>query len=358
MKRKLISIALSVSLISSSFVGVMTYNGEQVEAATQTTYQVTAKTLNVRAGAGTKYKLLGSLKKGTKINVSSQTKNGWLKFTYKGKTAYVSNKYVKKVATTQAKTTASVKTTYKYVVTTEGLNVRSGSGTKYKKIGSLKKGVEISVKSQVSNGWYKINFNGKTGYVSNKYVKKIAISNGKVVELKVPYYSQYSVNAPMGCEASALLQVLHFKGKAKQHNLTSFLKEMPIDPTGNPNKGFGGTPFKVEKGVYQSIFPKPLAEWGSKYGEVVDISGSNVAALKTELNKGNPIVVYVTSNYAAPKYANYFWGKGITNAHVVTLSGYINGYYQVTDPARGKLWVSAKEFEGAYNLKKFAVVVR
>lgn len=256
----------------------------------------------------------------------------------------------------EAKTVSEV-----YEVTTNGLNVRAGSGTKYKVLGTLKNGTQISVKSKTSNGWYKFSYKGKTGYVSGKYIKKITskvIKTSSSVELKVPFYDQYEAKAPMGCEASSLLQALHFKGKAKKYNLATFLKQMPVDKKGDPNKGFGGTPYKVVNGVYQSIYPKALAKWGSKYGTVVNISGAKVSTLKKELKKGNPIVVYITNNYKAPIYHKYFWGKGIDNAHVVTLSGYKKGYYHVTDPARGAMWVSAKSFEYAYNLKKFAVVVR
>ncbi len=61
--------------------------------------------------------------------------------------------------------------TTKYTVTASSLNVRSGPGTKYKVIGAIKKGKALSVIKKESNGWYKINYNGKTGYVSGSYVK-------------------------------------------------------------------------------------------------------------------------------------------------------------------------------------------
>ena len=54
-------------------------------------------------------------------------------------------------------------------VTTDVLNVRSGAGTNYSVIGSLKNGTIVPVISE-SNGWSKINYNGKTGYVSSNYL--------------------------------------------------------------------------------------------------------------------------------------------------------------------------------------------
>lgn len=59
------------------------------------TYKTTA-TLNVRSGAGTKYKVVTKIPSGTKV--TSDAKQGsWYKVTYKGKTGYVSSSYLKKV---------------------------------------------------------------------------------------------------------------------------------------------------------------------------------------------------------------------------------------------------------------------
>ena len=58
------------------------------------------------------------------------------------------------------------------VVKTDSLNVRTGPGTNYKKIGTLKRGQRITVLS-TSGGWAKFNFNGKTGYVSLSYLSKV-----------------------------------------------------------------------------------------------------------------------------------------------------------------------------------------
>ena len=56
-----------------------------------TFWEVTWSILNVRVGAGTSYKKLGSLKKGYKIKNGTETK-GWIKFTYNGKDGYCSKK--------------------------------------------------------------------------------------------------------------------------------------------------------------------------------------------------------------------------------------------------------------------------
>ncbi|CEP81543.1 N-acetylmuramoyl-L-alanine amidase [Paraclostridium sordellii] len=52
----------------------------------------------------------------------------------------------------------------------DSLNVRSGYGTEYQVIGTLKLGEKIEIVEQ-QNGWYKIKFNGRYGYVSGKYIE-------------------------------------------------------------------------------------------------------------------------------------------------------------------------------------------
>lgn len=186
----------------------------------------------------------------------------------------------------------------------------------------------------------------------------VGVSNN--VLLNAPYINQNTAGMPMGCEAASLLQALQLKGYAKNYNLKSFIKEMPLASDNNPNNGFAGQPDKLMNNVYQSIFPAPLANWGNRYGKVANISGASVGSLKQELRNGNPVVVYVTLNFESPRYGNYFWGTGINNAHIMTLDGFneSNNTYHVSDPNAGKYWVSGAKFEASYNLKKFAVVVR
>lgn len=51
------------------------------------------------------------------------------------------------------------------------LNVRSGPGTSYKVIGSLKNNTSVSVYSQTRTGWSQIGFKGKRAYVATRYLR-------------------------------------------------------------------------------------------------------------------------------------------------------------------------------------------
>ena len=62
-------------------------------------------------------------------------------------------------------------------VTTENLNVRSGPSTSYEKIGILKLDENVDVIGK-SNGWYKIDFQGKDGYIHASYLELKPIEKG------------------------------------------------------------------------------------------------------------------------------------------------------------------------------------
>ncbi|MCM3238468.1 SH3 domain-containing protein [Heyndrickxia oleronia] len=51
------------------------------------------------------------------------------------------------------------------------LNVRSGPGVQYKRIGALKNGATVTVYYQTKNGWSEIRYNKKKSYVSSQYLR-------------------------------------------------------------------------------------------------------------------------------------------------------------------------------------------
>ena len=68
---------------------------------------VTASSLNVRSGAGTNYSVLGSLSKGSKVEVISES-NGWSKINYNGSVGYVSSQYLSATSSGSTSTSSSV----------------------------------------------------------------------------------------------------------------------------------------------------------------------------------------------------------------------------------------------------------
>ena len=180
-------ISTSGSWLKVKYNGVTGYvHGDYVtkgttdNSTTGTTKYVSASVgLNVRSGAGTSYSKLGKLEYKEKVTVLS-TSNGWSKINYNGKTGYVDSSYLKSTVpgSTNDNTNNETTGTTKYVNTTSGLNVRSGAGTSYSKLGKLEYKEKVTVLS-TSNGWSKINYNGKTGYVDSSYLQStVPGSNG------------------------------------------------------------------------------------------------------------------------------------------------------------------------------------
>lgn len=175
--------------------------------------------------------------------------------------------------------------------------------------------------------------------------------------LGVSFISQEAAGAPEGCEATSALEALHYKGHATGMSLASFLKTMPIAANGNPYQGFGGTPYAVVDGVYQSIFPSAFTPWVAGFGGASNISGSSLDGIISQIAAGNPVVAWVTLNYQEPQWHRYDWGNGIDNAHVVTVDGYNGDSIHIVDPENGTYWISKSAFNAAYSYMKFAVAI-
>lgn len=66
-----------------------------------------------------------------------------------------------------AEETAPASTT---MYATASVNVRAGDSASTKRLGSLTKGQTVTTTGKTAAGWYIINYNGQTGYVSGKYL--------------------------------------------------------------------------------------------------------------------------------------------------------------------------------------------
>ncbi len=161
-----------------------------VEEKTGQVINVTTS-LNVRSGAGTNYSSIGSLKANATVKITGESGN-WYKIDFNGRVGYVSKDYIK-VNTSTSDTirpeqpkpenkpeTPSVEVkTGQVVGISSVLNVRSGAGTNYSVIGSLKPSQSVKITGESGN-WYKIDFNGRVGYVSKDYIKVNTSTSGNV----------------------------------------------------------------------------------------------------------------------------------------------------------------------------------
>ena len=66
--------------------------------------------------------------------------------------------------------------------TTGNLNLRSGPSTKYSIIGVIKNGEKVNVLEKTNSLWFKVEYNGKSGFLSSKFLTPIASESPLVLE--------------------------------------------------------------------------------------------------------------------------------------------------------------------------------
>ena len=158
---------------------------------------ITGSSVRMRSGASTSTSILTVMDKGTVVTVHGMANSGWYNISYKGMTGCVSADYLKLIEPEKpvessppeetppmASTTPPVETppaastvpaaqlpTAVGTVTGSSVRMRSGASTSTSILPVMDKGDVVAVFCSANNGWYKIAFKGKTGYVSADYLK-------------------------------------------------------------------------------------------------------------------------------------------------------------------------------------------
>ena len=132
--------------------------------------------LNMRSGPGSNYGVIGTLRNNDKVEIIKEV-YGWYEIKFNGKVGYVSSQYIKIVDNESSEEKPvdpekpSVSVNKQGVVkVNSALNMRSGPGSNYGVIGTLRNNDKVEIIKEVY-GWYEIKFNGKVGYVSSQYIK-------------------------------------------------------------------------------------------------------------------------------------------------------------------------------------------
>ncbi len=122
----------------------------------------TGDALRLRAAASTNAKIYSLLEKGTKLEILAE-EGSWYKVRCSdGTVGYVSAEYV---TVTWTETTGTI--------TGGTINVRKGAGTNHAKITTVYTGKSVAVIGK-ENGWYKVSFDGTTGFVRADFVELAA----------------------------------------------------------------------------------------------------------------------------------------------------------------------------------------
>ncbi|WP_343337684.1 hypothetical protein TPELB_26930 [Terrisporobacter petrolearius] len=131
--------------------------------------KINTERLNVRSDASASSSKLGTLSKGTVVEIVKIEKNGWYKIKYKRGYGYVSGQYVVDLNDSSSGTTVIKKGK----INTNTLNVRSSASTNSSKLGTLSKGTIVEIVKVEKDGWYKIKYKNGYGYISSSYVVDI-----------------------------------------------------------------------------------------------------------------------------------------------------------------------------------------
>ena len=160
--------ALVTSMVISCAAGI-----GPLRANAATTGTVNADALNVRSGAGTGYSRVGTVTQGQTLSIleTVQGSDGYTWYKVSGAVSgYVRGDFISNIVSdTPTRPSSSAGT-----ITADWLNVRTGAGTNFSRMGSVAQGTRLTVIS-VHGEWYKVTcqMDGtiQTGYVHSQYVQ-------------------------------------------------------------------------------------------------------------------------------------------------------------------------------------------
>lgn len=128
-------------------------------------YATATTTVNVRNSDSEKADKLGSVSRGSRVQVQEVCVNGWTKILYEGKDGYIMSQYL------QLDESAEGLEVIGTVTATVNINVRAAADQNSARIGGLPGGGSLELLAE-ENGWCKVKFNGQIGYVKSEYVTK------------------------------------------------------------------------------------------------------------------------------------------------------------------------------------------
>ncbi|WP_053364192.1 SH3 domain-containing protein [Bacillus sp. FJAT-27251] len=135
--------------------------------ASNGTVEITGTSLNVRQGPGLSYPVVGKANKGEKYIIIKQ-QGDWIQISLPGgRKGWVAEWFTKKESAAAAAPSAGASGTG--IVAADSLRVRSGPGTSYASIGSLRNGQSVTVLN-TNGSWAKIRHGSLEGWISKDYL--------------------------------------------------------------------------------------------------------------------------------------------------------------------------------------------
>lgn len=141
--------------------------------------------VNVRASDSENADRIGQVEEGTKLTRYEVRNNGWSRIDYNGQEGYIKSEYLQAEAseqpaaqepapqpeaTEQPAEQAGTQTATGKVTAKESVRVRASASTSGDVLGMAYEGESFDLIMEQADGWCKISYNGKTGYVKTEFV--------------------------------------------------------------------------------------------------------------------------------------------------------------------------------------------
>ncbi|MBE7104145.1 SH3 domain-containing protein [Bacillus cereus] len=318
-----------VSGASSNTGSTSNNNNSNNEATVQPAsgnYTVNVSSLRVRTGPSTSHPTVGSVKQGQVVQVVGEVQD-WFKINYAGQTAYLSKDYVTKGGSNENVTqgnnqeqnnNGTVQTGGTYVVNATSLRVRTGPAAYHSVIGGVLNGTTLNVVGS-ENGWFKVNYQGKTGYVSSEFVKFVKGGTATPEQPKQPEQPNQGAIGDYYINASALNVR---SGEGTNYRIIGALPQGQKVQVISENSGWSKINYNGQTGYIGTRFLSKTPVGGAVDNKPNDNQNNNQNNNNNNNNTNNSgdsssLLAYAKSMQGVP----YVWGG--TSANGVDCSGYI-----------------------------------
>ncbi|PEI68764.1 C40 family peptidase [Bacillus toyonensis] len=316
-----------VSGVSANTGATNDTNQQTVQPASGN-YTVNVSSLRVRTGPSTSHTTIASITKGQVVQVVGEVQD-WFKINYAGQAAYISKDYVTKGGSNEngsqgnnQNNNVTVQTGGTYVVNATSLRVRTGPAAYHSVIGGVLNGTTLNVVGS-EGSWFKVNYQGKTGFVSSEFVKFVKGGTATPEQPKQPEKPNQGAIGDYYINASALNVR---SGEGTNYRIIGALSQGQKVQVISENSGWSKINYNGQNGYIGTRF---LSK--TPVGGAVDKPNNNNNQNNNNQNNNNQnnnntgnnsgdtssLLAYAKSMQGVP----YVWGG--TSANGVDCSGYI-----------------------------------
>lgn len=141
--------------------------------------------VNVRSSDSEKADKMGKAQEGQEFTLLEEKVNGWSKIEFEGKEAYIKTEFLETISENKSTKTEDTSKADKVndeeaakaspskgtATVKETINVRKAASTSSDKLGVCYAGDKLEVVEKQDDGWSKVKYNGKTGFVKSEYLE-------------------------------------------------------------------------------------------------------------------------------------------------------------------------------------------